>query len=194
MILVKLRLSTALALTILPALADPLFNGTDLKGWSATGGDCWTFSKGVVTGQSNKKKEGSILWSAAKFKDFVLECDFRFSGSIDSGIFLRSSTDQIQIGVSRMLGRDMTGSPYIGTIGNYPVEASGVKNLLKEGEWNHFRISVKGAHYLVDLNGKQVLDYTSSTSSKEGPIGLQVHPGVDMKIEFRNVDLTESKS
>ena len=174
-----------------PAFSEPLFNGKDLTGWAPKGADVWSFDKGVLTGRSNTKKQGSVLWSEAKFKDFTLELDFRFSGDIDSGVFLRTENDQIQIGTSRSLKRDMTGSPYIGTIGKYPVEAHDVKSLLKEGDWNHFRIAAKGSHYVVELNGKPVLDYTSDTAAKEGPIGLQVHPGVDMTIEFRNVDLVK---
>ncbi|MFD0895580.1 DUF1080 domain-containing protein [Luteolibacter ambystomatis] len=174
-----------------PAFSEPLFNGKDLTGWAPKGADVWTFEKDVLTGKSNSKKQGSVLWSEAKFKDFTLDLDFRFSGDVDSGVFLRTENDQIQIGTSRSLKRDMTGSPYIGTIGKYPVEAHDVKSLLKEGEWNHFSITAKGGHYVVLLNGKQVLDYTSDTAAKEGPIGLQVHPGVDMMIEFKNVDLVK---
>ncbi|MGC4014268.1 MAG: DUF1080 domain-containing protein [Luteolibacter sp.] len=174
-----------------PAFSEPLFNGKDTTGWAPKGADVWTFNEGVLTGRSNAKKQGSVLWSDAQFKDFVLELDFRFSGDVDSGVFLRTANDQIQIGTSRSLKRDMTGSPYIGTTGKYAVEAHDVKGNLKEGQWNHFRIVAKGSHYLVELNGKQVLDYTSDTAAKEGPLGLQVHPGVDMTIEFRNVDLVK---
>lgn len=180
-----------LAFSVVHVCAEPLFNGKDLTGWAPKGADVWTFDKGVLTGRSNSKKQGSVLWSDAKFKDFTLDLDFRFSGDIDSGVFLRTENDQIQIGTSRSLKRDMTGSPYIGTIGKYPVEAHDVKSRLKDGDWNHFRITAKGSHYVVELNGKEVLDYTSDTAAKEGPIGLQVHPGVDMTIEFKNVDLTK---
>lgn len=179
------------AALIVPAFSEPLFNGKDLTGWAPKGADVWTFDKDILTGRSNSKKQGSVLWSDAKFKDFTLELDFRFSGDIDSGVFLRTENDQIQIGTSRSLKRDMTGSPYIGTTGKYAVEAHDVKSTLKEGEWNHFSISAKGSHYVVTLNGKQVLDYTSDTAAKEGPIGLQVHPGVDMTIEFKNIDLVK---
>lgn len=184
--------AAAFATSATPVFAEGLFKGTDLTGWTVNGADYWTFTGNVLTGKSDATKKASILWSDAKFKDFILECDFRFSGDIDSGVFLRGTNDQIQLGTSRSLKRDMTCSPYIGTVGKYTAEATGVKELLKEGEWNHLRIAAKGSHYLVELNGKQVLDYTSETASKEGPIGFQVHPGVEMKIEFRNVDLART--
>jgi hypothetical protein len=170
------------------AFADPIFNGKDLTGWTAKGpAELWTAKDGVLTGKSNEKKQGSVLWTDAKFKDFVLEGDFKYNGKIDSGFFLRSEVDQIQIGISGSLKRDMTCSPYIAKTGKYPVEAKGIKEALKIGDWNHVKITVTGNVYTIELNGTKVLDYTSETSVPEGPIGLQVHPGVDMQIEFRNL-------
>jgi hypothetical protein len=106
---------------------------------------------------------------------------------IDPHIYL----EQIQLGVSRSMKRDMSCSPYIGKKGIYPVEAVGVDLLLKTGEWNHVKISVKGKKYIVTLNGKQVLDYTTDDALEKGPVGLQLHPGVEMEISFRNLTLTK---
>ncbi len=172
------------------AFADPIFNGKDLTGWNAKGPiEVWTAKEGVLTGKSNEKKQGSVLWTDAKFKDFVLEADFRFNGRIDSGFFLRSEVDQIQIGISGSLKRDMTCSPYIAKTGKYPVEAKGIKETLKVGDWNHVKITAIGNVYSIELNGAKVLEYTSETAVPEGPIGLQVHPGVDMTIEFRSLNV-----
>jgi hypothetical protein len=168
-----------------------LFDGKSLEGWKATGADdCWQVKDAVIVGKSNEKKQGSVLWTKEVFTDFVLEAEFRFSGQIDSGFFLRNESEQIQLGVSRSLKRDMTCSPYIGKKGIYPVEAVGVDALLKTGEWNKIKIEVKGKKYIVTLNGKQVLDYTTDEALEKGPVGLQVHPGVDMEISFRNLTLT----
>ena len=173
--------------------ADPvvLFDGKSLEGWKTTGADdCWQVKDAVIVGKSNEKKQGSVLWTKDVFTDFVLEAEFRFSGQIDSGFFLRNESEQIQLGVSRSLKRDMSCSPYIGKKGIYPVEAVGVDALLKTGEWNRIKIAVKGKKYIVTLNGKQVLDYTTDEALEKGPLGLQVHPGVDMEISFRNLTLT----
>ena len=168
-----------------------LFDGKSLEGWKTTGADdCWQVKDAVIVGKSNEKKQGSVLWTKEVFTDFVLEAEFRFSGQIDSGFFLRNESEQIQLGVSRSLKRDMTCSPYIGKKGIYPVEAVGVDALLKTGEWNRIKIAVKGKKYIVTLNGKQVLDYTTDEALEKGPLGLQVHPGVDMEISFRNLTLT----
>lgn len=173
--------------TLCSAGPEKIFNGSGLEGWRVQGGDYWTVRDGVLTGQSDEKMHNSVLWTDKSYKDFAVELEFRFSGDIDSGIFLRHENDQVQIGVSRSLKRDMTGSPYIGTKRGYPQEASGVKDLLKPGEWNRMKVEARGNTYTVTLNGKEVASYVSDTAKESGPIGLQVHPGVMMKVEFRDV-------
>jgi len=49
---------------------------------------------------------------------------------------------------------------------------------------------VSGKKYIVSLNGKQVLDYTTDEITESGPIGLQVHPGLVMEIHFRELKIT----
>jgi hypothetical protein len=189
----KFLLSLALATGMAHAAPLPLFDGKSTDGWRVEGADYWKVSDGVLIGQSDAAKKNSILWTKKEFTDFTLDLEFRFSGHIDSGVFLRHQTDQIQIGISGSLKRDMTGSPYISTKRGYPVEAKGVKDLLKEGEWNRMKIVVRGGKYVVSLNGKEVMTYESDTAVEKGPIGLQVHPGLVMKVEFRNVLVEELK-
>jgi hypothetical protein len=62
-----------------------------------------------------------------------------------------------------------------------------VDKLLKVGEWNKIRFQAKGDNFKVWLNGEQVLDCTDPAFPDAAPIGLQVHPGVKMKVEFRNI-------
>jgi hypothetical protein len=173
------------------AAPEAIFDGKSLDGWKAKGPAPWTAADGTLTGVNDEAKKGSILWTEKEYTDFVFQCDFRFEGRIDSGVFLRQENDQIQIGVSGSLKRDMTASPYISSKKGYPVEAKGVAELLKEGDWNTLKISVKGNVYSVELNGKHVMDYTSDSAKEKGPIGLQVHPGLEMKIEYRNITLEQ---
>ena len=71
------------------------------------------------------------------------------------------------------------------------MEAKGIAELLKEGEWNTMKITAVGPVYTVELNGKEVVTYTSETAKDKGPVGLQVHPGKEMKILFRDISLEE---
>ena len=172
-----------------------IFDGKTLAGWKASAApECWSVVDGVLVGKNNAKKAGSTLWTEKSYSDFVVEGEFLFNGKIDSGFFLRNESEQIQLGISGSLKRDMTCSPYIGKKGKYPVAAVGVDLLLKEGAWNQIKIEVRGKKYIVTLNGKQVLDYTTDAEPVIGPVGLQVHPGVEMEVHFRNLRLTELES
>jgi len=176
--------------------ADPIyksiFNGEDFSGWILPENNIWwSAGKGVITVESGPDLKGNIIWTEQKYGDFAIKCDFRMGkGTVDSGIFLRGESDQIQIGISGSLKRDMTCSPYIPGKG-YPVEADGIKDLLQLDNWNSMKVEVKGNKYTAWLNGKEVMNYTSDTIEPMGPIGLQLHGNKEMSIEFRNLEVAE---
>jgi len=169
-----------------------IFNGKNLDGWKAPEGNIWwTANRGILTAKSGADKKGSILWTDKDYKDFIIQMDFKFEkGRIDSGIFVRSEKQQIQIGESGSLKRDMTCSPYIPGKG-YPVEAEGIKELLKMDDWNTIKVKAQGSVYTMWLNGEQVLTYDSDTAIEKGPVGIQLHPDRDMHIDFKNILFTE---
>ncbi|MCK5281562.1 MAG: DUF1080 domain-containing protein [Cyclobacteriaceae bacterium] len=169
-----------------------IFNGKNLDGWVAPEGNIWwKAEKGILSARSGPDKKGSILWTNGEYKDFIIQMDFLFGeGTIDSGIFLRTDRQQIQIGESGSLKRDMTCSPYIPGKG-YPVEAKNIKELLKMDDWNTIKVKAEGSVYTMWLNGEQVLTYDSDTAIEKGPIGLQLHPGRDMSIDFKNIKFAE---
>ena len=61
----KLRTLAFLLTSALISHAAPeaLFDGKSLDGWKVKGADVWTAEDGVLTGTSNAKKQGSILWT-----------------------------------------------------------------------------------------------------------------------------------
>ncbi len=172
-----------------------IFNGKNLAGWKITDPNpFWKVVEGVLVGENDAAKEGSIIWTDKAYGDFAIECEARWSGEIDSGILFRKANKgkrefQMQLGVSRSQKRDLTGSFYAGGPEKYPA-AGEVKNLEKfitPGAWNKYRLEAKGDTFTVWLNGKQAVKYVNANFSGAGPIGLQIHPGLEMKIEFRNV-------
>jgi len=186
-------LTSATALVAGPKLK-PIFNGKDLSGWQVPDGNdeagWYKAVEGVLKIQSGSKKKGSILWSKKKYRNFVVEFEFRMGeGRVDSGMHVRTK-DQIQIGISGSLNRDMTCSPYIPGKG-YPVEAKNIKKLLRPKDWNTMRIQAIGKEYTVWLQGEKVMTYKSDSAIDEGPIGIQLHGGRVMGIDYRKLKLAE---
>lgn len=168
----------------------PIFNGKDLSGWKAPEPNpWWKVVDGVLVGENDEKLKGSMLKTEKSYKDVIVETEVRFPDNIDSGIMLRKPEIQIQIGVSRSLKKDMTCSVY--AHGKYPGQAQGVDKLLKANDWNTIRVQAQGDKYTVWLNGQQVLEYTDPAFKDAAPIGLQIHGGVKMKVEFRNIKVKE---
>ena len=170
-----------------------LFNGKDLTGWKVPSPNpFWTVVDGVLTGTNDAAKKGSMLWTESTHADCELEVEARWTGEIDSGIMLRKPEIQMQIGVSRSLKTDMTGCFYLGS---YP-EAGQAKErakLLKPGDWNHFKIIAKGDTFKVFINGTEAVTYQNAKFAGPGPVGLQIHAGLDMKIGFRNLKVKDLK-
>ncbi len=127
-----------------------------------------------------------MLYTLASFQDFLFETEVRWSGEIDSGIMLRKPDLQLQLGVSRSLNRDMTCSFYTGS---YPLagQAQGVPALWRTDDWNTIRLHALGSTFTVWLNGVWVAEYTTGSHGQSGPLGLQIHAGVPMRVEFRNL-------
>ncbi len=166
-----------------------IFNGKNLKGWVEPANNVgWKVNDGILFVKSTAEKKGSILWTESKYENFIIQADFLMGdGTVDSGIFLRSEHDQIQIGISGSLKRDLTASPYIPKKG-YPVEAK-VKDILKLKDWNTMKVKVVGSTYTVWLNGTEVMTYTSDNMPASGPVGFQLHPGNEMSCSFKNIRL-----
>ena len=177
----------AAAADVPPTSALPsVFNGHDLTGWTTKEPQYWTVADGVLTGLNDEEKKGSMLYTETSYGDVIFECEVRFAGEIDSGVMMRKPEVQVQIGVSRSLKRDMTCSFYVG---GYPEEAQAKRagELLREGDWNRLRVQAKGDTFTVWLNGEQVSSYTNAKYAEAGPIGLQIHGGLVMKVEYRDI-------
>ena len=180
-------------LLILQSTADDgelksIFTGKDLKGWDVPDNNIWfTVKDGVLKLENGPQKKGQTLWTSDEYENFEMEFDFKMGkGTVDSGVYVRNSREQIQIGISGSLKRDMTGSPYISGKG-YPVEAKGVKELLKLDDWNTMKICAEGKKYTVWLGGEKIMTYESDSAIKKGKIGIQLHGNRVMSIEYRNL-------
>lgn len=195
-------LGSAAALTAAEPNLEPLFNGKDLTNFKAEASKgFWRVENGVLIGENDAAKKGNYLWTEKDYGDFVIEFDVRWQPTtakrgIDTGIEMRKPSIQLQLGVSGSLLVDMSGSFYTGGKPAYPEvgRAKHAKELMKpEGEWNTFRIQAKGATFTCWINGTKASEYTDEKFSGAAPIGLQIHPGVEMKCEYRNIKIAELK-
>jgi hypothetical protein len=177
----------------------PLFNGKDLTHFKAAASqNFWHVENGVLVGENDATKKGNYLWTEKDYGDFVIEFDVRWKSNtkrgVDTGLEMRKPSIQLQLGISGSLLVDMTGSFYTGGKPAYPEsgQAKQARQLMKpEGEWNTFRIQAKGSTFTCWINGTKASEYTDPKFSGAAPLGLQIHPGVEMKCEYRNIKIAE---
>lgn len=190
---------------VLSAATEPvlksIFNGRDLGGWyvgnqEPSSNPNWRVEAGMIVGESGDELRGSTLRTEKTYGDFVLELETRWTGpEIDTGVIIRNPQIQLQMGVSRSMKRDMTGSWCLSP--EYPIrypesgQAKDWEKYLKKGDWNTFRIEARGTTFTVWINSHQVSQYSNPKFAQPGPIRLQFHGGLKMKLEFRNIRLAE---
>jgi hypothetical protein len=79
-----------------------------------------------------------------------------------------------------------------GTLGN----TDSLKSHVKKEDWNTYRLVVKGnrlQHYVNDILMSDVTDEDTINGKSNGLLGVQVHVGPPMKIEYRNFRLRDQK-
>jgi hypothetical protein len=172
-----------------------LIQEDSLDGWATKDIDTyWKAEEGVITGENADKKE-SVLWTEAEFGDYELLVEYKNvspGDHYDSGVYTRGPSHQVQIGISGSLRVDLTGCIYCPKDGNgkYPqMPKEKVKEAHKNGEWNTLRIVTKGKNIKTYLNGELINDYDGVKYPEKGKIGLQLHGGVHMKMQFKGIKI-----
>jgi hypothetical protein len=179
----------------------PLLNGKDLSGWNTTGN--WIVEEGGVValhprpGEHGWTRYDAYLTTARKYKDFVLDLEFKINKGGNSGVFLRvgDPKNQVASGFEVQI-LDTYGKKVVGEhdCGGVIGTAAPSKNLAKPaGEWNRYVITCRGSHLTVVFNGEQVIDLDlSKTGLKnrplEGYIGFQDE---GLPVRYRNVRIKE---
>lgn len=178
-----------------PATGRPLFNGRDLSGWT---GDpaLWKVVDGQLAGTSAGLPHHSHLITTRPFRDFEL----RFRARLDegnSGVHIRSSIEDparhtmsgYHVDIApKQWGRlyEIGGRNHIGTYRNVDTVAS-------LGAWANYVVRAQGSEIVVTVNGTETTRYTETDSrgAREGYIGLQLHEGRTMKVQFSDVFIRE---
>ncbi|GAB6166121.1 DUF1080 domain-containing protein [Thermostilla marina] len=159
-----------------------LFDGETLFGWKNTGDADWRVEGGVLKASSGKP---GWLYTTSRFGDFVLSVDFRMPENGNSGVFLRTIPEPV----------DVTKDCYEVNIAlpeenDYPTgslvqrqKADGSCDLTK---WHNFEIRAVGGDFVVKLDGEIAAQYTDPEPIPAGHIGLQFRQG---EIQFCNIKL-----
>ena len=73
--------------------------------------------------------------------------------------------------------------------GGLTADSDSLKRNIKNEDWNEMRVIVKGnkmQHYINGVLMSEVVDNDPVNRKLEGLLGVQVHGGPPMKIEYRN--------
>lgn len=174
-----------------------IFDGKSLDGWEVRPEKDteahWSVQDGKIVCE-NVNKKGSVLWTTKDYKDYEIELDYQTSSEYyDTGVMLRGDGHQVQLGISGSLKKDMSACVYApkDKRGSYPGVSEKGTETLKLGEWNHLRVILTGKRIQTFHNGEPCVDYTGIAINDEGPIGLQLHGGHHMKIQFKNIKVKE---
>ncbi|MFQ6615333.1 MAG: DUF1080 domain-containing protein [Fidelibacterota bacterium] len=145
---------------------------------------------------------GLFWYSARKFRDFVLELDFKcMEPEANSGVFLRvpempANDDYIYHAFEVQINDAAEGVHKTGAV--YDAQAPGKDASKPTGEWNHYRITFRGKQIEVELNGEKILDWEAEPRGKvldfaeEGYIGLQNHDW-ETSVHFKDIFIKELK-
>jgi Domain of Unknown Function (DUF1080) len=70
-----------------------------------------------------------------------------------------------------------------------------IQAAIKPADWNEYLIIAKGGHLQHFINGKQTVDVIDETAigAKTGLLGLQLHAGQPMTVQFKDIILKTDK-
>lgn len=192
-----------------------IFNGKDLTDWEGDPA-YWTVEDGALTGTTDGqlKANSFIIWRGGTVKNFELRVKVKITPGGNSGLQYRSAPlpdagpyvltgYQCDIVTTRdeydgMLyeerGRRILAQAgtrvvidadnekwIVGSVGE-------IKHFLA-GEWHEYQVIVRGNHHIHRIDGHptvEVFDHDPKGRRLEGLLGVQVHVGPAMKVQFKD--------
>ena len=166
-----------------------LFDGKTLKGWTVL--KC---EAEVDNGEILIKAGNGLVQSEQKYGDFVLELDWKNlkQDKYDSGIYFRY--DETMMSDKNPWPPRYQSNLRKGDEGNV-AGLKGAKcdrtDLVKPGDWNHFKLTVRGTTAELEINGTPAWKGEGLAGPKEGFIALQAEVPGGGQFRFRNIYLTK---
>jgi len=202
----RLVLATLFALATITASAGeprPLFDGASLAGWDVRAGEetWWKAADGMIVGGSLEENvpHNTFLATRDSFGNFELTFKIRIRGAggfVNSGIQIRSSrvpNSHEMAGYQVDAGPDWWGKLYDESRRNKvigePKDAKALAAVIKEGDWNEYKIRAEGPAIRSWINGVAALDYVEQDAAipLTGQIGIQVHGGGKALVEVKDI-------
>lgn len=169
-----------------------IFDGSDLSKLETEGN--WVIQKDGSLylepreGEKGWKRYHHYIWLKDSYEDFVCEFDYKHLRGGNSGFYFRvadktdpvSSGFEVQIKDSENLDDGEMGPHDLGGV----IKTKGATSNPGKpaGEWNHMKVTMKGNHLTVELNGTTIQDFDlaearpeSKDLAKEGLITIQDH-------------------
>lgn len=187
-----------LALLLLTAIsgyaqkAKSIFNGKNLKGWTAHGTEKWYVENGELVCESGPDKQYGYLSTNKGYKNFELTLQFKQEANGNSGVFFRSSIEGTKISGWQCEVAPLnhhTGGIYESYGRGWLIQPKAEdEQWLKTGDWNELRLVVKGDEVTTFLNGHQMIYIKDEKIGKgEGFVALQIHDGGGIKVRWKNL-------
>lgn len=172
---------------------------------------------GQSTPEEPLKLNTFIIWRGGTTKDFELKLEFKMTGGNsgvqyrsvplpDAGKWVLKGYQADMDAESRYTGMlyEERGRGFLAERGRFtriapggerkligsPGDGEDLKAGIKAGDWNQLHIIARGATIVHLINGSIMsvcLDEDDAGRSTEGMLGLQLHTGPPMKVEFRNI-------
>jgi hypothetical protein len=196
---------------------ESMFNGRNLDGWKANP-KYWKVEDGCLTGTADGKLRHNhfTVWKGGNVKNFEWRAKVKVTATGNSGLQYRS-VERPDLGEDVVVGYqcdvvpyradydgmlyeergrrilchnsekviiDTEGQPWV--VGEFPLRQ------FKPEEWHEYRVLVEGNHYRHWIDGQQtvdVVDLDEKVRKLEGILGMQVHVGPPMKIQFKDLFL-----
>lgn len=175
-----------------------IFNGRDLTGWTIHGTEKWYVENRELVCESGPDKQYGYLSTNKKYKNFILQLQFKLEANGNSGVFIRSDIEGTKISgwqVEVAPADHHTGGIYESYGRGWMIKPSAEKEkVLKPNDWNDMRIEVIGDKVTTFLNGQQMVQLEDEKIGQaNGFIALQIHDGGGIKVRWKNIRIKTLK-
>ena len=138
----------------------------------------WYWAEGALTAKADK-----MIWTRREYENFDLELEFKTADGTNSGVIIYVSDpndwipNSVEIQIADDFSKQWSQAPKTwqcaALFGRLAALESRVK---RPGEWNQMRVTARGQHVRVSLNGVEVIDADIAQwkSAKFNPDGSEI--------------------